>query len=180
MFTHKKALSMKVKFLGVDDDTVPEKFYKGKKDYLIDGDLYEYEDFVKLKCVPEAYELLVDAHSYFRRWKVIETGDKTKNEANKYKMAVWRKSTKFPTAYFIFTLLITLLFAYFSFLNPDETPLDQTKCANKSTLTLFFKAYFTLHLTFLTSLLLCHCLLLHYKRTGTPSPAFFSALYYLC
>jgi len=31
---------MKIKFIGVDDDTLPEKYFKGKKDVSVDGDQF--------------------------------------------------------------------------------------------------------------------------------------------
>ena len=119
---------MKVKFLGVDNDTLPEKFYKGKKLLTIDGDGFEYEDFMKFTVAPEAFEFLFNADKYYKDFKVIETVDespKKENDhsatkgANDYMFAAKRISVAFPTINIIFGFLILLPFGYMGWLNPD-------------------------------------------------------------
>jgi hypothetical protein len=38
----RKSQEAVIKFLGVDNDSIPEKFYKGKKKISVDGDPMEY------------------------------------------------------------------------------------------------------------------------------------------
>jgi hypothetical protein len=80
-------LEVKVKFLGVDNDTVPAEWCSGPKEYGIDGDIHYYNETLKFTVVPEAFEMLINPN-YFRRFKFINTGDKSTNEAKKYEMAI--------------------------------------------------------------------------------------------
>ena len=164
----KRGRKMKVKFIGVDDDTLPEKYYKGKKSMSIDGDTFEYQDFVNFTTVPEAFEFLIDVETYFKSFKVIKTGDKSCKGVNDYKMARSGTSTAFPTLKLIRVLFLTFLFAYFSFFNPDPTSTEKN-CENNAYLMYFFQTYFWLRIAHLFLTFARHFELLNSTRTGKPT-----------
>jgi hypothetical protein len=118
-FELKKGNEIKIKWMGVDDESVPERYWKGKKSIYVDGDRFEYEHFFKCKIVSEAYEFLFDAENYFKRFKVLGEGS-TKWE-NRYRVASEKTlDQQFPVSLaLIFILANAVVFGYFSFFNPD-------------------------------------------------------------
>jgi len=66
-----KAQEAVMKFVGVDNDTIPEKYYKGRKTVTLDGDNMFYKETLTCKIVPSAYEFLFDAESFFQNFKVL-------------------------------------------------------------------------------------------------------------
>ena len=71
----KKGRELKITFQDVVGDDIPEEYYKGIKQINADGDRFEYENFVTVKIVPEAYEFLFDASNFFTHFKAVGSPD---------------------------------------------------------------------------------------------------------